>query len=221
MTPGKAGAERSDFPLRKGMQVQQGEEMPGDNTDRTDGQQGQDERAPSFRSPRVQCPQESHNKKAQEKKLACHLMGSGAGVHRHIKRAVQRKLTVVFQTTGKCARAPLKIRTCPPASTGRKNSEKREVWDSGIGMTVIVSSWGRTEWGLDLKRLERDLLARLWRNYKWVPHFVLVAALSQVNDRCKILSQIQIHVPMYGFDDKYWLTNVLENDELSTYKTEN
>lgn len=45
MTPGKAGAERSDFPLRKGVQVQQGEEMPGDNTDTTDGQQGQDERA--------------------------------------------------------------------------------------------------------------------------------------------------------------------------------
>lgn len=127
MTPGKAGAERSDFPMRKDMQVQQGEEMPGDNTDRTDGQQGQDERAPSFPSPRVQCPQESHNKQAQEKKLACHLTGSGAGVHRHIKRAVQRKLTAVFQTTGKRARAPLKIRTCPPASTGRKNSEKREV----------------------------------------------------------------------------------------------
>ena len=48
-----------------------------------------------------------------------------------------------------------------------------------------------------------------------------MAALSQVNDRCEILSQIQIHVPMCGFDDKYWLTNVLENDELSTYKTEN
>lgn len=117
----------------RGKQVQQGEEMPGDNTERTDEQQGQWERAPSFPSPREQCPKESHNKKAQEKRAGLSSHGKWSRCPRHIKRAVQRKLTaVVFQTTGKRGRAPLKIRTCPSASTGRKNSGKEgrvRQWD--------------------------------------------------------------------------------------------
>ena len=61
--------------------MQQGEEMPGDNTERTDEQQGQGERAPSFSSPREQCPEESHNK-AQEKR-------AGLSSHRKWSRCPQ------------------------------------------------------------------------------------------------------------------------------------
>ena len=94
---------------------------------------GRERGLPPSPAPENSVPRRATIRRPRRKELACHLTGSGAGIHRHIKRAVLRKLTaVVFQTTGKPGRAPLKIRTCPSASTGRKISGKEgrvRQWD--------------------------------------------------------------------------------------------
>lgn len=93
---GKAAAagKRSCFPLRKRLASAVGERRCQEATQiELMDNKGRTRRASLSPAPEYSVPRRAALKRPRRKELACHLTGNRAGVHRQIKRAVQRKLT--------------------------------------------------------------------------------------------------------------------------------